>query len=51
MRSSSKILIFLVNDLLDYARLRENKLEKISKSFDVRKAIREIVEIQQFIAD
>jgi signal transduction histidine kinase len=44
--SSTKILTFLVNDMLDFAQLRSGKFRKDLFNFDVREAIAEIVSIQ-----
>mmetsp|Transcript_12541 Transcript_12541/g.21114 ORF Transcript_12541/g.21114 Transcript_12541/m.21114 type:complete len:408 (-) Transcript_12541:644-1867(-) len=49
--ASAKILRFLVNDMLDFARLKQDKFVKEVKTFDIREAVQEIVEIQQYQAD
>jgi signal transduction histidine kinase len=49
--SSTKILTFLVNDMLDFAQLRSGKFRKDLFNFDVREAIAEIVNIQMLKAE
>ena len=44
--SSTKILNFLVNDMLDFAQLRNGKLRKDISQFDISEAIQEIVNLQ-----
>ena len=44
--SSTKILNFLVNDMLDFAQLRNGKLRKDISQFDIYEAIQEIVNLQ-----
>ena len=45
--SSSKILIFLVNDLLDFAQLRSGKFRKNLSQFSIKEAIHEVKMIQE----
>ena len=44
--SSSNIMSFLVDDLLDYAQLNAGKFRKVEKFFNVQDAIQEIIDIQ-----
>lgn len=41
--SSAKILCFLVNDILDYAQLKQGKFRKDCTSFDINEAIDEVI--------
>ena len=43
--SSTKILNFLVNDMLDFAQMRSGKFRKNIYNFDLKEAINEIVSI------
>ena len=43
--SSTKLLTFLVNDMLDFAQIRSGKFRIESTNFDIREAIEEIVSI------
>jgi len=45
------MLYHQVNDMLDFARIRANKFQKIIEEFDFKMAIYELVEILQFQAD
>ena len=45
--SSSNLMSFLVDDLLDFAQLNNGKFRKVAKEFDLKEAIREVVEIQK----
>ena len=45
--SSSKIMSFLVQDLLDYAQIRAGKFRKNLKTFDIREAIEKVMCIQR----
>jgi signal transduction histidine kinase len=46
MKSSVKLLDFLINDILDFAQLRSGKFRMRVTSFDLREAIEEIILIQ-----
>ena len=50
-KSSSKLLTFLVNDILDFAQLRSGKFRKDLSYFDIKEAISEIYMIQKEKAD
>lgn len=41
---------FMIADILDFARLKENKMTTIIERFDVREAVEEIIKIQEFQA-
>lgn len=45
--SSSNIMAFLVDDLLDFAQLNAGKFRRTVKKFDLKEAIDEIVSIQK----
>ena len=45
--SSTKILSFLVNDILDFAQISAGKFRSITHNFNVKEAIEEVVVIQQ----
>lgn len=45
--SSSKILCFLVNDILDFSQLRSGKFRKDIANFNIKEAVEEIVQIQR----
>jgi signal transduction histidine kinase len=45
--SSTNIMGFLVDDLLDFAQINAGKFRKVCTDFDLREAIEEIVSIQQ----
>lgn len=45
--SSSNLMSFLVDDLLDFAQINNGKFRKVCKEFDLREAIEEVVQIQQ----
>lgn len=45
--SSSSMMSFLVDDLLDFAQLNAGKFRKVLKAFDLRDAIDEVVMIQK----
>ena len=49
--SSSKMLTFLVNDILDFAQLRSGKFRKDISYFDIKEAMEEIFLIQKEKAD
>lgn len=44
--SSTNIMGFLVDDLLDFAQINAGKFRKVNTEFDLREAIEEIVSIQ-----
>ena len=41
--SSSKILNFLVNDILDFSQLRSGKFRKDNSNFNIQEAVEEII--------
>ena len=43
--SSSNMMAFLVDDLLDFAQLNAGKFRKTVKKFDLKEAIEEIISI------
>mmetsp|Transcript_13968 Transcript_13968/g.21772 ORF Transcript_13968/g.21772 Transcript_13968/m.21772 type:complete len:94 (-) Transcript_13968:1035-1316(-) len=43
--SSSKLLLFFVNDILDFSRIRANKFTKSISKFNIVEAVNEIVEV------
>ena len=45
--SSSKIMNFVVDDLLDFAQLNNNKFRKNVVEFDLREALAEVISIQK----
>lgn len=49
--SSTKFQTFLVNDILDLARLRQGKFRKLLSNFSLSESIKEVVKIHQFKAD
>ena len=48
MKSSEKILNFLVKDILDFAYLKQGKFRKNIQNFNILECIQEIVSIQQY---
>ena len=44
--SSTKILNYLVNDLLDFAQMRAGKFRKNCQNFDLEDAVEEIFMVQ-----
>ena len=44
--SSSNLMIFIIQDLLDYAQLKAGKFRKNLSQFDVRDAVEQIMQIQ-----
>ena len=49
--SSTKILMFLVNDILDFAQIKANKFRKECINFNIKVGIEEIISILQYKAD
>ena len=49
--SASKILSFLINDMLDYAQLSAGQFRKLIKQFDLVSSIDDIVRIMAFKAE
>ena len=49
--SSTKILLYLVNDLLDLGQLRSGKFRKDISNFNIKEAINEIMSIQSYKAE
>lgn len=49
--SSTKLLKFLVSDLLDFSQLRAGKFRKDCGNFDIKESIEEIIMIQEYKAD
>ena len=43
--SSSQLLLFFVNDIIDFARIRSKNFKKVISTFDIKEAIDEIIEI------
>ena len=50
-RNSSQILLFHVEDLLGMAQLKCGKFRKNESKFNIKKAVEDIIEIQQYSAD
>ena len=48
--SATKVLNFLINDMLDYAQLSAGQFRKFVKKFDLVEAIDDIVKIMKFKA-
>ena len=48
--SSTNILHFFVNDLLDFAQIQSNNFKKTIEAFNVKDAIQELLEMQTFQA-
>jgi len=46
-----KILNFLVNDILDFAQLREGKFRKNQEIFYIDKAVEEVAKVQSYKAE
>ena len=49
--SATKMLSFLINDMLDYAQMSAGKFRKSEMKFDLVKSINDIVRIMRFKAD
>ena len=45
--NSACLMLFLVQDLLDYAQIKSNKFRKNIESFDIRNAIKTVMSIQK----
>ena len=45
--SSTNIMKYLIQDLLDYAQIKAGKFNQKVKQFDVKQAIYDVVEIQK----
>ena len=45
--SSSSMMSFLVDDLLDFAQINSGKFRKVIKEFDLNEAIEEVISIQK----
>ena len=50
-QSSSKLLLMNVEDILGFAQIRAGKFSKNVKVFDVKKAVDDVMGIQQYKAD
>ena len=46
LESSTSMMSFQVDDLLDFAQLNAGKFRKVIKKFDLKEAVEEVVEIQ-----
>ena len=44
-RSSTKLINYLVNDILDFAQLKSGKFRKDISKFDIRESIQEIIDV------
>eukprot|EP00347_Sterkiella_histriomuscorum_P024327 403331514 len=51
VKSSSKILLFLVNDLLDFTQIRNNKFRKNEKPCNIKETIKEAIDIIQLAVE
>ena len=49
--SASKILGFLINDMLDYAQLSAGKFRKVYSSLNLFNSVKDILAIMKFKAD
>ena len=49
--SATKILTFLINDMLDYAQLSAGQFRKFSKEFDFIKSVDDVAKIMRLKAD
>ena len=49
--SSTKLLKFLVSDILDFSRMKQNKFCKAITEFNIKESVLEIIEIQQYQAE
>jgi signal transduction histidine kinase len=49
-KTSSKLMLYNVEDLLDYGQLESGNFRKNIELFDVRKSIQEIINVQQYKA-
>lgn len=45
--SSSNLMSFLVDDLLDFAQINNGKFRKVAKEFDLKEAVEEVIQIQK----
>ena len=45
------MLNFLVQDILDFAQIKENKFRKNIQNFDLKESIQEVVNVQQYKAE
>ena len=50
-KTSSSLLLMNVEDILGFAQIRAGKFSKNIKLFDIKKAVEEIMVIQQYKAD
>ena len=48
--SSSNILNFLVNDILDFAQVKDGKFRKNLEIFDLKESVEEIIAVQKYKA-
>ena len=46
-KQSTELMQFIVQDLLDYAQIKSSKFRKNYAHFDIRKAVNEVLELQQ----
>jgi signal transduction histidine kinase len=51
MTSSSSLLLLNVEDILGFAQLKAGKFVKVIKGFNIKRAVEEIVAIQQYQAE
>ena len=49
--SATKILGFLINDMLDYAQLSAGKFRKFMNKFDLMESVDDVMRIMRFKAD
>jgi len=49
--SSSNILNFLVNDILDFAQVKDGKFRKNLQVFDLKESVEEIIAVQKYKAE
>lgn len=51
MHSSTKLLLYQVEDILGLAQIQTGKFSKILNEFNIMEAVREIISVQQFKAN
>lgn len=51
MHSSTKLLLYQVEDILGLAQIQTGKFNKVLETFSVEEAVQEIISIQQFKAN
>ena len=49
--ASTKMIQFLISDLLDYSQISQNKFRQNIKRFDLKKSIKEVMAMQRIKAE